>query len=269
MTRMSNDGYPFLWKNCKVTYSEGYQSTMLDFHVHEYYEVSLILSGNVKSLLGDRSEEGTQSRLVLTAPRTPHWMCLAEPSLYSRVNLFFSAEFVENYVPEWRTLATVFGKTGNIVLLSEEQKEFCRKKLLAIQEEISPFRQRLRILEFLSYVAELDQQVSSKSVCHPPSYVVEALAYIGEHYPDRIVARELAWHLGVGRTTLMTAFRTYTDTTLTEYITRVRVKEAILLLKQGISQERVAEQVGFGSGSGLIRAFRHCYGMTPRQYMNR
>ena len=103
----------------------------------------------------------------------------------------------------------------------------------------------------------------------PPSYVVEALTYIGEHYSERIVAKDLAWRLGVGRTTLMTAFRAYTDTTLTEYITRVRVKEAISLLNRGLSQERVAEQVGFGSGSGLIRAFRHCYGMTPRQYINR
>ena len=267
MTRLSSNGYPNVWQNCTVSCKESDQSTMVDFHRHVYYEVSLILSGDVKSMLGDRSVEGTQSRLVLTAPQTPHWMCLASPSRYSRINLCFSEEFLADYVPEWRSLVQVFGNKGRILLLSDEQREFCRECLLAIQAEKSLFRQRLRILAFLSHVAELDQPTASTPIERPPSYIVEALTYIGEHYSERIVAQALAWRLGVGRTTLMITFRKHTGSTLAEYITHVRVRAAIALLAQGVSQECAAEQVGFGSGGALIRAFRHCYGMTPRQYM--
>ena len=81
------------------------------------------------------------------------------------------------------------------------------------------------------------------------------------------MAADLAWRLSIGRTTLMTAFRKHTGTTLSQYITRVRTKEAVRLLQQGISREDVAERVGLGNGSGLIRAFRTCYGMTPSQYL--
>lgn len=265
--RVSNEGYPHAWQSCKVSFYEGNQSRMMDFHSHVYYEISLILSGDVKSLLLDHAVEGTESRLVLTAPRTPHWMYLARPSLYSRINLCFSKEFLVDYVPEWNTLAEVFGANGTIVLLSDSQCDFFRELLLTIQREPSAFRQRLRILELLSYVSECEPCARESLASPPPSYVIDALSYIGEHYSERLVAQELAWRFGVGRTTLMTSFHRYVGATLSEYITQARVKQAILLLETGLSQELVAERVGLGSGSGLIRAFRHCYGMTPRQYM--
>lgn len=267
MTGIENDEFSQKWQNCKIRCVEGDQSTMMNFHSHEHYEVCLILSGNVKTLLKDHSFEGTQSRLVLMGPRTPHLMFLVSPGLYSRINLYFTREFLEDYVPEWRSLVKVFGKNGNIVLLTEEQRDFCREKMLAIGEESDSFRQRLRILSFLAYAGDFDGQRDAHSADSPPPYIIEALSYIEGHYSERIVADELAWQLGVGRTTLMTAFRKHTGTTLAEYVTRVRVKEAVYLLKRGISQERVAESVGLSSSGGLIRAFRHCYGMTPRQYM--
>lgn len=252
---------------CTVSYKEAYQSSMMDFHTHDYYEISLILTGDVKSLLRDRSEEGTGSRLVLAAPGTPHWMYLASPSFYSRINLCFRGDMIEDYVPEWQSLVGVFGKNGNIVPLSEEQRDFFRGKLLALGEERNPFRQRLGILDFLSHVLEFSPQTPRGFGEAPPSYILEALTYIEGHYSERIVAGELAWNLGVSRTTLMTSFHKHTGSTLADYITRVRVKMAIKLLRQNIGQEHVAEQVGLGNGSGLIRAFRRCYGMTPRQYM--
>jgi AraC-like DNA-binding protein len=267
MVRLSEGGYPHRWRDCDVSYYEGDRSTMMDFHIHVYYEISLILTGNVRSMLSERVVESEQSRLVLTAPYTPHWMELASEGHYSRINLSFSREFLEDYVPEWRSLAKVFGKRGNILLLTREQRETCRERLVALDGERDPFRQRLKILELLSHVAELDRSETTGGGDPPPAYIVEALTYIGEHYGDRIVAQELAWRLGVGRTTLMTGFRRYTGSTLGEYLTRVRVKAAIPLLRQGISQERVAERVGLCSGGGLIRAFRHCYGVTPKQYM--
>ncbi len=267
MANVENGGYSRTWSNCKVTFAEGLRSVMVDFHTHDFYEISLILTGNVKSLLKDRAVDSDQSRLLMTAPHMPHLVYLTAPGLYSRINLSFSPDFVENYVPEWRHFAKLFGINGGILLLTDEQRELCREKMIAIDEEKDAFRQRLRILEFLSYVAEFDRDSEKGSAESAPSYVMEALAYIDAHYSERIVAHELARHLGVCRTTLMTAFRRHTGTTLSEYVMRVRVKMAIRLLRGGESQERVAEQVGLGNGGGLIRAFRHLYGMTPRQYI--
>jgi AraC-like DNA-binding protein len=266
--KLENGGYFRTWSDCKVVLSEGYRSVMSDFHSHGFYEITLILTGNVRSLLQDRSVDGSESRLVLTAPRMPHFMYLTAPGLYSRINLSFSREFVEDYVPEWRQLSKVFGRNGRILLLGDGQRALFHEKLLGLRDEKDTFRQRLRILEILSYAAELDPWEEDEAPDSAPGYVMKALEYIDAHYGERIVAENLARHVGVCRTTLMTGFRRHTGTTLSEYVLRVRVRAAIRLLRQGISQERVAERVGLGNGGGLIRAFRHLYGMTPRQYIN-
>lgn len=251
---------------CGASYLEGYEATMLDFHSHDFYEITLVLSGNVSSLLADRSLTGEKTRLVLTPPGAPHFMRLAGEGLYRRINFHFTRNFLENTVPEWRELCRVFGKHGNIIVLTEDQCGFYRDALLAIDKETSFFRARLATLALLSHISELAGAVTAEQ-SSMPRCVVEALAYTSAHYDEKIVAASLAWRLGVGRTTLMTAFHKYMGITLTEHITRVRVRAAAELLSRGYTQEDVAVRVGFGSGSSLIRAFRHVHGVTPSAYL--
>lgn len=240
---------------------------MTDFHSHKYYEISLIISGHIRSLLCEKSDDGDHPRLVLTSPGTPHYIYMSRPSFYHRINLCFSVDFVTDYVPEWRELSKVFGQNGSIIPLSGEQCAILSSRLDAINEEKDLFRQRLLILEVLSRISDLDASRPDSAAVRPPKYVVDALSYIQSHYTERIVAAELAWTLGISRTTLMTAFKKHTGTTLSEYITRVRVKKAVSILQLGESQESAAAQTGFGNGGGLIRAFKHCYGTTPKKYL--
>ena len=83
---------------------------------------------------------------------------------------------------------------------------------------------------------------------------------------EKIVAAELAWHLNIGRTTLMTGFKSYTGNTLNDYLIRYRVKNALRMLRQGATTQETADACGFGDICSLIRGFKKCYGMTPKQY---
>lgn len=249
-----------------ITYDETEHGSMHDFHSHDFYEITLVLSGNVASLLADRAVEGDSPRLVLTAPGAPHFMRVIGRGLYCRFNFSFTRAFLENYVPEWRSLVRVFGEYGNILPLTKEECAAFRDMLFAVKAEEDVFRVRLLTLLLLSRAAQLGAAVAVKETT-PPVCVIEALAYISSHYAEPIVAGALAFRLGVGRTTLMTAFRRYTGLTLVEYLTRTRVQAAASLLGAGRTVEDVAEQVGFGSGSGLIRAFKRVHGVTPRTYL--
>lgn len=255
------------WQDCHVDYYEGYRTQMLDFHTHDYYEISLILSGYVKVFLSDHVQEGTESRIVLTSPNTPHFIYRDPDIFYSRLNLLFSNEFIANYVPEWEMLRSVFGKSGRVISLNAEQAAFCERKMRDIEHEKDPFRRRLLILCLLSHLSEQvgnDETIAAKI----PHYVTEALTYIGEHYPEKILAADLAWRLGIGRTTLMTAFKKYTGSTLGDYLMRCRVKNAVYMLRSDKNEQEVADACGFGGTCNLIRAFKRCYGMTPRQYLS-
>lgn len=262
---LENLQYRTEWNDCTVDYYEGYRSTMVDFHMHDYYEVSLILTGSVKVLLSDHAQEGIGARLVLSAPKTPHFISRDPDIFYSRLNLLFSHEFLDDYVPETNHLLSVFGKHGKVILLSDEEKDFFRALILNIREETDTFRRRLKLLCVLSHIAERSENTPEDPKI--PPCVTGALTYIGEHYAQKILASDLAWHLGVGRTTLMTAFKAYTGSTLNDHVIRCRVKNATHMLRAGATEQQAADACGFSDTCGLIRGFKKCYGMTPRQYL--
>ena len=187
--------------------------------------------------------------------------------MYKRLNLLFSDDFVAGYIPKWKQLVTVFGKNGNIINISSEHAEKCKEFIALLQNETNRFRQKLLIYFILSYISELaerDETISDKT----PSYVIDALSYINEHFHEKIIAADLAWKLGISRTTLMTVFKRYTGSTLNDYILHCRLNRAIKLLRDGKSVQETSDACGFGGTYGLIRAFKRFYNMTPKQYMS-
>lgn len=263
---LDNLGYGSTWKDFYIDHYEGYHPNMSDYHMHGYYEISLILSGDVKVLLPGSVQHGTESRLVLTRPMTSHLIVCEPYLLYRRINLLFSKEFIAEYPPEWKQLLSVFGKNGRVILLSQEQQKELLSLIQAMEKEKSSFRQRLWLMMLLSRILDQLPEGMEDSEELPP-YVTAALSYLQENYAKKIVAADLAWSLQIGRTTLMTAFKRYTGRTLNEYLTGCRLTHAVKALQRGEPQQYVARSCGFGDSCNLIRAFRQRFGMTPGQYL--
>lgn len=260
-------GYGTKWEDFLIQCKEAYSTSVTDFHEHEFYEVNFILSGNVNILLKDKMEQGTGSFVVLTSPGTPHYISCKSDTLYKRQYLLFSRQFIANYVPEWDQLSAVFGKNGMIIRMNEERTAWCEEVLKQIACESERFRQRILILYLLSRLLEWTDRCE-ENPNQTPDYIMKTLAYIEEHYNERLVAADLASRFYISRTTFMTAFKKYTGITLNEYIFSCRMKQAIILLKAGKTQQEVAEYCGFNDSSSLNRAFQKRYHMTPRQYVN-
>ncbi len=260
-------GYGSEWHDFRIDTYEGYVSNMSDYHMHKYYEISIILSGNVKVLLPDSMQYGDKPRIVLTPPMTAHFMVCEPGMLYKRVNLLFSRAFVAEYIPEWKQILSVFQKSGQVIIPADGQiselYELCEK----IKADTNLFRRRLLLMIFLSKICEFNAEQTQKDVRMVPSYVIGALSYLHEHYNEKIVASELAAELGIGRTTLMTAFKQHTGSTICDYLCEYRLKKACALLQSGETQQTAAERCGFGDASNLIRAFRRRFGTTPGRYI--
>ena len=71
-------GYGESWKDVLVYGKEGYTTSVADYHSHGFYEVNLILSGNVRILMSDKSVETNLSHLVLMGPGVPHFIVWAK-----------------------------------------------------------------------------------------------------------------------------------------------------------------------------------------------
>ena len=253
------------WTDIHTDSYEGYAPRISDYHMHTYYEITMILSGNVNVLLSDTMHSGTQPRMVLLRPYAPHYITCKPDLLYSRRNTCFRADILADCDPQWQALLNMFGKNGSVLMLSSEQCSRFTAVYEALNREQDGFRKKLLLLYYLSLISEA--AADSGEYARVPGYVTEALSYISTQYAQRIVAGELAAQLGTGRTTLMTAFKQHTGITVNEYLARCRLKHAVTLLQSGISEQETAERCGFSDVCSLIRCFRRIFGMPPRKYI--
>ncbi len=270
-TPLDDLNYKKTWKDIVVEDYESYRPNMSRYHTHSYYEISMIVRGNVTVILGSTADRitsrGTDCRILLIRPLTPHIITPEPDALYTRRNILFTPAVVAEFPPAWRELLDVFGKGSRMIHPDEDTLRRCLSVSDALKAEENPLRRRLLLLYFLSVLFE--RQDEEDHGTRMPAFINEALEYISEHYPEKITAESLAAIVGVGRTTLMTAFRRYTGTTLCEYLTRCRLRSAVKCLSMGMTEQETAERCGFGSTCYLIRVFRKHFNVTPLEYVRR
>ncbi len=97
-------------------------------------------------------------------------------------------------------------------------------------------------------------------------YIGEVLSHISENFSQKLSADDIARQFFVSRAKLMTDFKRVTGETLTNYITKVRLENAVSLLSADIPLCDISERCGFSSVSYFISRFGKVYGVTPLQY---
>ena len=99
-------------------------------------------------------------------------------------------------------------------------------------------------------------------------YVLEAMAYIGEHYHEpNIGVAAIAQHLGISEGHLSHTFKKETDYTLLNYLTRYRIHRAMELLRDcRLKVYEVAEQVGYRDIAYFSATFKKYAGISPSEY---
>jgi two-component system, response regulator YesN len=101
------------------------------------------------------------------------------------------------------------------------------------------------------------------------SLVKEARNFILENYSRTLIIEDVANHLFISPSHLCRLFREELDTTINDYLTRVRVEKAVELMKKPeLSVEQVSKAVGFKNQSCLAKVFRKYIGVTPLTYRN-
>lgn len=239
----------------------GYRPNMMHFHMHSHYEISLILNGDVTVLLSNRIQTGTEPRVVLHRPYTPHHIIPEPHQLYRRINVAFTEKFAAKLPSEWTQLYSVFSPDRAILLPNTAMCERLEQILTLLIEERDLDRCRYLLFYCLSLIR--DFRGTPDVATHIPDYILGALHYIGEHYYEKVTADMLARRLGIGRTMLMTKFRQYVGMPLHQYQQSLKVREALNLMEKGYSVSDAAEACGFCDIGGFVRAHRKIYGTTP------
>src|SRR5690606_30042898 len=96
------------------------------------------------------------------------------------------------------------------------------------------------------------------------------LAHIHAHHAEPIRLETLARLAALSVSGLHRLFRKHTQTTISDYLIRLRIADACARLSSTSQPvQHIASAVGYASLANFNRHFRRLRGMTPRQYRAR
>lgn len=113
----------------------------------------------------------------------------------------------------------------------------------------------------------IDQYVRDSREEAAPRWLTELLAYIESHYRQAdLNVSSISNTFQMTPSYLSKETKRFTGSTLFDYIQKLRLEYAQILLSQGRTTQEAASDSGFGDVRSMRRAFHKYLGTTPRQY---
>ncbi len=102
---------------------------------------------------------------------------------------------------------------------------------------------------------------------HHLSALKDMISFINENYGDKLSLESIAVSGKVGKTGCCTIFKRYLNKTPNEYLTELRLRKSMELLKNtDMTILEISYAVGFSGAGYLAETFRKFYGCTPGEY---
>ncbi len=119
---------------------------------------------------------------------------------------------------------------------------------------------------FLQLMAVLLRERKREGI-RTPKWVSAIKAIIREQRTDKYTLELLSKELGVHPVHLSREFPRYFQCSLSEYIRRIKVRQAVSLMSEAaLSLTDIAHQCGFSDQSHFTRIFKKMYNLTPSDY---
>lgn len=100
--------------------------------------------------------------------------------------------------------------------------------------------------------------------------VDQTLAYLYEHYNDKIDLETLARQIFCSESHLARSLKKYTGMTVVSFVHKIRIEKSRHMLKEeGLSVKEAAERAGYQNLNHFYKYFKQYTGMTPAAYMKK
>jgi AraC-like DNA-binding protein len=120
---------------------------------------------------------------------------------------------------------------------------------------------------FAEHLALIANQIALQQPSGDPPMIKGAKDYVASHQSDPIKLEEIARALNVSTFHFCRKFKHATGLTFVEYLSRVRIEKAkILLHNKNLRITEIAYEVGFQSLTHFNRIFRKLVGHSPTEY---
>ena len=278
--RTPNLGYePVGSYGCVRCLEHGLPNPLVRWHYHPEYELHLIVATRGKVFVGDYIGHFEPGHLVLTGPRLPHnWISIDVPpegvALRDTV-----LQFTDTPLREGAALIPEMAEVLPLLERARHGIEFfgMSRQVAARCARIKQTHGLRRFAEFIDLLGELVRCADYRLLSTVQMQGIDdnaALAKIGgivdflsEHYTEAFSMAELCQRVGMTESSFSRYFRRATGNTFTDFVNRLRIYKACLLLMETDRYiNNVCYDAGFNNVANFNRRFLEFKGMTPKEF---
>ena len=248
-------------KNISVRKSVAFPGSTL--HGHDFYELDIVISGNVKTVLNGKESRIGRGSLFFMSPADFHeYACESNFDLY---NVQFTNEAISSQILEQITGIGVNTFTPD----SERFNQICQ--LVSVMHSIkdNEYCEQVlsRILESILLILIQGQRGTPESAHFsntPDVNIQRAMMYIHAHFKENPSLSEVAEAVHLNPHYFCTKFREYTGKNYKQYLRGVKLRYAKrLIIATSLPMITVAENSGYTAQSHFNREFKEHYGLSP------
>jgi AraC-like DNA-binding protein len=258
----------------------GWPTSLCRWHLHEEYELHLILNTSGKVFVGDYVGRFTPGSLFLTGPSLPHnWVTeksQTETVLLRDMLIQFNHETIVQAwkaFPELKELKYLLESSRSGIEFKGYDPELAESYLASIRDSSG----MVRLMHFLNFMQELNKwpQKASLSLTqlkpalslNDQNLVHEIVQYVTENYQNQIALPDVAAIANMSESAFSRYFMKTTGNRFSNFVARIRIGRACTLLCETDGNiSTIAFSSGFNNIANFNRQFIKLKGMTPRQY---
>ena len=264
------DGLSYSYRN--TTYNRSTYPSNL--HYHDYYELVVFEEGDIEYICESQIYKPQYGDIVLIPPGKFHMSVIhSESTCYKRHVFYLYPSAFDNIGHS--ALTSFLSSTTSADIIAFRSLEFRQKLIDAITllkelsiKKLSPLDNALMLSHIINIFYLLNQEdcQSKSDTLFLPENILKLQQYIDNNICEISSVSQVAKHFFYSREYVSRLFRKYFDTTISDYMMKRRISKSQALIIEGVSLIDIAYQVGFGSLSTFIRAFRAVTNMTPSEY---
>lgn len=251
-------------------------------HWHDEIEIVYADKGRCTYYIDFKSYEVKEGDILIIPPTVIHSFEQYENESFRGAALVFSLDMVNNNdvdICSTKYFRPLFNNEITLPLHLKRDEEYCTEagdilfKLLQCyfgKNEGYELKMKMYLYEFFSLFFEKKLYMVNKkhtSELKTAESTKTIIAYIKEHYDEKITLEDLACLTNQSVYNLSHSFKKITGQSPLEYINGYRLSVgADYLTKTNHSVLAISIDVGFNNVSYFNRAFKNKFGMTPTQY---
>lgn len=258
-------------------YFREWENYHMEFHCHDQVEIMYVIKGKCTVDTKDNSFSLTKGDLILLDAGIAHRLIVEKDAPCRMLNIEFKFDKKNNPCLSIRDLyqsvdsfQQFIQATRPYIVLKDPEEIYPSLKSLVLElddKQQDHIMIQLLLAQILIAISRLEQEKLENQSPVGSIYVKKAINYLHEYYDQDIKISQLAELLNIHEGYLYRVFKEYMHVTPNEYLTRLRIEKAkMLLTRTDIPIVEISDYVGINSRQYFTYLFKKYTNITPSKF---